>query len=564
MPIHKLSQAPRTKVARPNGTGPTHRATASGWVSRFLPAVVLAGAALYYLSYIRYGVNLTDEGVALLGADAILKGKVLYRDFWVPYMPGRYFLYALFFRLFGAGVIQGRVLGLVARLCSVALAIRLGRRILPPALAVLPAILMTLVPGPWHKSLFVMLSLANAAVAVWYTDRPGTKRLIACGAAAGITMIYRSWLGYVAIGTLSVAVLLAEASPLSERGQSIRAAVAAWIAKTAVLLIVAAVVVAPVFLYFHAQDALGDLLQRAPLGALRYNLARWKGFPSLVCLSGATEQKYGGFIGIVGHDLYALLYYLPPLVYAVALVTLGRRALRRRLDAEARTALILTVSGILVYGIVCIFAHPTNLLVALPLGYVVCTYVGYKGICACEHPRLRNARPWALIVAASVLIYVLTSLLVLAIGWPNPNNIGAIGLRWSNPAYLDLPRAGVYGTACEVEGIAGIVAYIQARTRPDDTVLLIPREAWMVNFLCERFSPLQCSILFTGGKRQPAKEQLIIRDLGAQRTPYIVVWEDLSKNPVLALPDSEIMRYIVENYQEEARFGQYTVLGLKP
>jgi len=546
------------------GACPTQRATGSGWVSRFLPALVLVGATLYYLSYIRYGINLADEGVPLLGADAILQGKVPYRDFFMPYMPGRYFLYALFFRLFGSGILQARVLGLVARLCSAALIIRLGRRILPPALAVLPAILMTLVPGPWHKSLFVMLSLANAAAAVWYMDRPGVKRLIACGVVVGLTTVYRSWLGYVAIGTLSVAVFLAEAPTLSERGQSIRAAVVACVAKIALLLIVAAATVAPMFLYFHAQDALGDLLQRAPLGALRFNLARWKGFPSLVFLSGATEHKYGGLIGAVGHDLYALLYYLPPLVYVVALATLGRRALRQRLDAEARTALILTVSGILVYGIVCIFAHPVNLLVALPLAYVVCTYLGHKCICACERPRLRNARRLALTAAVSLLVYVLTSLLALVIGWPNPYNIGAINPRWSNPAYLDLPRAGVYGADSEVEGLAGTVEYVQEHTRPGDTLLLIPREAWMVNFLCERFPPLRTSILFEGGKREPAKEQVITQDLVAHRTPYIAVWEDLSKNPVLILPDSEIMRYVRENYQEEARFGQYTILGLKP
>ena len=564
MPIHRLTQAPRTKGPRPNDTCPAHRATASGWVSRFLPALVLAGATLYYLSYIRYGINLNDEGVPLLGADAILKGKVLYRDFFMPYMPGRYFLYALFFRLFGAGIIQGRVLGLVARLCSAALAIRLGRRILPPALAVLPAILMTLVPGPWHKSLFVMLSLANAAVAVWYVDRPGVKRLIACGVAAGLTTVYRSWLGYVAIGTLSVAVFLAESATLSERGQSIRAAVAAWIAKTALLLIVAAAVVAPVFLYFHAQGALEHLLQRVPFGALRYNLARREGFPALVSLSGTEDSRFGGLIEVVGHDLYALLYAFAPLAYVLALAYLGRRFSRAALDGQDRTALVLCASGILVYGSVYILPHPLNLLPALPMGYLVSAYLGYRLLSVLARPVKWWARPCVSICLAGVVVYLCASLLALVIGWPNPYNIGAINLRWSNPAYLDLPRAGVYGTASEVEEVKRTVEYVRAHTHPNDTLLLVPRDGPLFQFLCERFPPSKQPLQFSVNERRHEKEQLLIRDLATHRTPYIVVWEDMSRNPVLALPDSEIMRYIRENYQEEARFRQYTILGLKP
>jgi 4-amino-4-deoxy-L-arabinose transferase-like glycosyltransferase len=62
-----------------------------------------------YLCMFRRYVNMdADEGILLQGAERILHGQVLYRDFFSFLTPGSFYLLAAFLRLFGDSIVVAR------------------------------------------------------------------------------------------------------------------------------------------------------------------------------------------------------------------------------------------------------------------------------------------------------------------------------------------------------------------------------------------------------------------------------------------------------------------------
>ena len=99
------------------------------------------------------GIN-DDEGYMLGGVTRILDGQVPYRDFHHTYAPGRFYLVAALFRLFGEDLLVVRALWVVLRVAVVLLAWAAARRLLPRPEAAAVALMLIVAPGPWHKSFF--------------------------------------------------------------------------------------------------------------------------------------------------------------------------------------------------------------------------------------------------------------------------------------------------------------------------------------------------------------------------------------------------------------------------
>jgi len=63
----------------------------------------------YYLSFYNYGLNLSDEGYLVYGAERLMSGQIPGADFHA-YMPGRYLVLAFLFDLFGENIIVERLM----------------------------------------------------------------------------------------------------------------------------------------------------------------------------------------------------------------------------------------------------------------------------------------------------------------------------------------------------------------------------------------------------------------------------------------------------------------------
>lgn len=90
IPVHTMRC--RRAAARIPEQRPSERLIALGF---------LLMTFLYLCLFRRYSLIDPDEGIILQGAQRILDGQVLYRDFFSFFTPGSYYLVALMFRIFG-------------------------------------------------------------------------------------------------------------------------------------------------------------------------------------------------------------------------------------------------------------------------------------------------------------------------------------------------------------------------------------------------------------------------------------------------------------------------------
>jgi hypothetical protein len=69
-------------------------------MERHLALLVFMASFLYLYLFRDYTAMDPDEGIILQGAERILRGQVLYRDFFSFFTPGSYYLLALLFKIF--------------------------------------------------------------------------------------------------------------------------------------------------------------------------------------------------------------------------------------------------------------------------------------------------------------------------------------------------------------------------------------------------------------------------------------------------------------------------------
>src|SRR5437879_232172 len=75
---------------------------------RQIAGLVFLLSFVYLLIFRRYTAMEPDEGIILQGAQRILYGEVLYRDFFSFFTPGSYYFTAFAFKIFGSSMIVAR------------------------------------------------------------------------------------------------------------------------------------------------------------------------------------------------------------------------------------------------------------------------------------------------------------------------------------------------------------------------------------------------------------------------------------------------------------------------
>jgi hypothetical protein len=130
--------------------------------------LLLLIASFCYLCVFRhFSTTEPDEGILLQGAQRILQGQVLYRDFFSFYTPGSYYELALIFRVFGSSLAAARIaLALTGSILSVII-YALARRVCSSSMAMTFAALATISSLPyrflvlhnWDSTLWACLAL---------------------------------------------------------------------------------------------------------------------------------------------------------------------------------------------------------------------------------------------------------------------------------------------------------------------------------------------------------------------------------------------------------------------
>jgi hypothetical protein len=197
------------------------------WLKRHLDLALLgmvaaafAGAAAIRLG--TYPVYETDESYTLQVAYEILNRGTLalpmYRflggnidNVWHSFTPLYFFSLSGFLKVFGFGVLQGRIFNLIAALCCLILVYLIGRRLFNWSVGLIAVVMMVSDPTVLQRARMVRNDYPAEALALlaFYLyelaeDRKATRYFIASGLAAGAGMMCHPSILYVvaAIGVL--------------------------------------------------------------------------------------------------------------------------------------------------------------------------------------------------------------------------------------------------------------------------------------------------------------------------------------------------------------------------
>ena len=136
-----------------------------------------------------------DEGIILQGAQRILRGEVLYRDFFSFITPGSYYLLALLSRIFGGSIGVARIaLCFTGSICSL-ITYLLARRVCSRRTALLTAGIITITCLPfrflvlhnWDSTLWACAALYCAQRLV---ERPNGIWAFGTGSFASLTFLF--------------------------------------------------------------------------------------------------------------------------------------------------------------------------------------------------------------------------------------------------------------------------------------------------------------------------------------------------------------------------------------
>ena len=134
---------------------------------RWIALLIFLVTAAYLFVFRRYTTVDADEGIILQGAQRILRGEVLYRDFFSFFTPGSYYFLAVLFKIFGSSLITARsALILFGGLFSVVTYL-LARRVCRRSSALLTAAIVSLTCLPyrfmvlhnWDSTLFACIAV---------------------------------------------------------------------------------------------------------------------------------------------------------------------------------------------------------------------------------------------------------------------------------------------------------------------------------------------------------------------------------------------------------------------
>jgi hypothetical protein len=499
-------------------------------------ALLFAGAALLSAVTVLHGIQPNDEGLMLQAARRIAGGQVPYSDFWWYYPPGQPYLLAGLWKLFGASLVEWRVVRVLSDATVAVLAYELARRRAPVPLALAAwltaACAMAFPTGPHPFP--IALALALGALLTF------ERRPVLAGVLIGACAAWRvEFAGYLALAL--AAAHIAGREPARERLRRL--------ARTAVA---AAIVAACLF---------GPVVAAAGPGRswemlVRYPLVDFQKYQSL-----PFPWRYQGPVQLER----ALQFYLPlALVIGLAGALAALAARFRRADPAPVAAAVFAI-GMAHYLLVRTDLFHTSPL-AVMVGVVAAwAMAGSLSDARAKAPPLRRALGLAGAAGAA-----------LGLAWAVADGLDnrVAGLREHTVA-LDLPVAdGVRARPLRTVALVRAVDYVRAHVAAGKPIYVTGLRSDLVTsgnplfyVLTGRPNATRYDIAAPGVVTSAPVQREIVRDLRRKRPRLILRWT----TRVTALPEPNragrssgvtiLDRYLAREYHLERRFGYYSLLA---
>jgi len=165
------------------------------WSERLIAIGMFVVSFLYLYLFRRATWIDLDEGIILQGAQRILDGQVLYRDFFSFFTPGSYYFLALVFRIFGDSYLVAHTVLAVVGAAYSPITYLLSRRVCGRQASLLVTALMAITALPlrfvvlhnWDSTLLTCLALYSG---VRLLETSGTKWAFAAASFASLTVLF--------------------------------------------------------------------------------------------------------------------------------------------------------------------------------------------------------------------------------------------------------------------------------------------------------------------------------------------------------------------------------------
>lgn len=509
-------------------------------------AALLAFATLAYLWPLRaFGFMLNDDGWYLHPTVRMLDGEILYRDIWTFYAPFEYHLLAWLFRLGEPSILLARSLWIVLLVGAVVGTYFVARRLAPPGVAWLPAMVFALVPGQWSKAFYSVCTVAFLLAAAAVLDRPRPRRFFVLGLAVGFSVIARQDLGFLQLllaGAIAAVLWLRPAA----FGDAAADATRRGASRVFALVAGAAVVVAPVLVYYGAHGALADLVD----ATLIRGVAQRKGWyaPGLAALFSWSKP-----LAIAEGRFAGALLLAPLLVYAAAGLLLCRRLLQKGLGPQRVFAGLLLAYALA--GLANTY-YQMRLLRLLETGipfYLITTWLVVESTRAVRRPQ----RAAGVALAGLAGLYLATTLVFVPHFLPGEDYSGSLRMRrFDRPVTLLGDR--LFVSPEQAEELWLLRAFVDAKTRPGDPIFVVPLQSLYYELL-QRPNPTRIVAIHFREDHVLTDEQKQeeLRKLRASGARYAIVdrtwfaWHE---------PPDPIRRALLEEFHPIRGYGEMLVL----
>jgi 4-amino-4-deoxy-L-arabinose transferase-like glycosyltransferase len=182
---------------------------------RAIAAAIFVLTVGYLWIFRHYTSMEPDEGIVLEGAQRILRGQVLYRDFFSYFTPGSYYFLALLFKIFGNSFLVARTALVFFGGVYSTVTYLLVRRVSSQTSAIFIAALVTLTTLPyrfevlhnWDSTLLACLTVYSA---VRWLESPQWTWAFGTGSLASLTCLFEQSKGAGLVLGLSAAAAAIE------------------------------------------------------------------------------------------------------------------------------------------------------------------------------------------------------------------------------------------------------------------------------------------------------------------------------------------------------------------
>ena len=433
-----------------------------------------------YVFFFRHYTTLDpDEGIILQGAQRILQGEVLYRDFFSFFTPGSYYFVALLFKLFGSSILVARSALAVYGSAFAVLTYLLARRVCSGWASVCAAVLAAVISIPyrvlvvhnWDSTFWACLALYCALRSLesghWFWAG-------GLGCTSALTILFEQSKGGGLVLGLAVAYLLIT---LTEQGRVLLRR-GWWLA----LAVGAALPISVTVIYFAGRHALGPMLDGVLWPLFHYSAANQVPYGYQNWSESARASLF--LRASWGERVVALLVLIPcfivpvlPLVAAGFLVYWCLPGRKPRERSHVRHYYILTGSVLtgLLLSVVVVRADIVHFMYLAPLLFLVLAWIMDGG--DIHSSVYRAVRPW-------LNCLILSSFAAFAL---------ALFLRTTDAPYRIESRRGVL-LAPQPDTV---VAYVQAHAAPGEKILVYPYLP-LYYYLTATMSPIRYEYLQPG------------------------------------------------------------------